>query len=50
MVGDAIMSGAGRPVRSVNARIDFGQPIAGKKCYGEKYPITANKVISEEDI
>ena len=23
-VGDAIMSGAGRPVRSVNARIDVG--------------------------
>lgn len=49
-VGDAIMSGAGRPVRSVNARIDVGQTVEGKKCYVEKYPLTANQVISAEEI
>jgi len=44
------MSGAGRPVRSVNARIDVGQTVEGKKCYVEKYPLTTNQVISAEEI
>jgi hypothetical protein len=44
------MSGAGRPVRSVNARIDIGQNVIGKKVYNEKYPLTANQVISAEEI
>lgn len=49
-VGDAIMSGAGRPVRSVNARIDIGQTVNGKKVYRDQYPLTANQVITADEI
>ena len=49
-VGDAIMSGAGRPVRSVNARIDVGQTVEGKKCYVEKYPLMGKTILQCETL
>lgn len=32
-VGNAIMSGAGRPIRSIHARLEIGSPEGGKKVF-----------------
>ena len=47
-VGSAIMGGAGRPIRSVNARVSQGSPEGGKKTYAHHAIMTTNQTIPFE--
>lgn len=44
MIGSSQATGAGRPIRSVNARIDIGQIEGGKKVYPDQKPVTTQPV------
>jgi hypothetical protein len=48
-VGSAIMGGAGRPIRSVNARVTAAHsPEGGKKTYPYHIKLTTNEIIPYE--